>query len=119
VFESRWDLAGALQVLYRDPTLQADVVVYSPDDRFSITDDGLVVRLYGRSYFYRYGPKLLLFDDRRRTTLPLIDSSVARAHLVAPLECEPAEEGRGTVILPVDKWYHAVAAQGSAWRRTR
>ena len=116
VFESPWDLSGALQVLYRDPTLRADVLVDFPADRFRIADDGLWTKLYGRAYFYRYGRDLLLFDRHRAMVVPLTDSGVAHAHLVAPLECGEGIEGRGTVRLPVDTRYHNLVAKGSSWR---
>ncbi len=116
VFESPWDLSGALRVLYRDSTLRADVLVDFPADRFRIADDGLWTNLYGRAYFYRYGGDLLLFDRHRGMVVPLTDSGVAHAHLVAPLECGEGIEGRGTLRLPVDTWYHNLMAIGSSWR---
>src|SRR4029453_16256485 len=54
VFESSWDLAGALRVVYGDRTLHADVTT----GRFSIHDDGLRTRIYHASQFSPYCPAL-------------------------------------------------------------
>jgi hypothetical protein len=59
VFEAPWDLAGALQITYSDPTLRADVV--SP--QLSIGDDELTTEIYGVSSTYKYAT-LLLLDAR-------------------------------------------------------
>ena len=58
VFESSWDLEGALRTSYRNPTLKANVI--SP--RIKIEEDGLSTHLYSESFRYPYGEKLLLYN---------------------------------------------------------
>jgi hypothetical protein len=113
VFESSWDLAGALQVVYRDRSLRADVTT----GRFSMHDDGLRTRIYGDSRFYRYGQDLLLFDDRRETVFPVTDRSVATAHLSEPAGCPEGIAGGGALALPLDVWYQNALSKGfRPWR---
>ncbi len=112
VFEAPWSLSGALQVLYGNPTLRADVVIERPDGRFRIAQEGVWTQIYGVSSFYPYGRNLLLFDDRHRTAVPLTDSLVARTHLSERTGCPEGVEGRGTTTLPIDVWYHSAV---QAW----
>ena len=51
VFETDWDLRGALQAMHGDKTILADVV--GPYMR--VTDEGSVTSAYGYETFYRYG----------------------------------------------------------------
>jgi hypothetical protein len=113
VFESPWDLAGALQVLYRDSTLLGDVIVDGTDGRFTVAEQGLWTQIYGDWSFYPYRRDLLLFDYRRGATLRLTDGNIARAHLSERTGCPGGVEGRGTPALPVDMWYHITF---SPWR---
>jgi hypothetical protein len=113
VFESSWDLAGALRVLYRDGRLRADVTT----GRFSIHDDGVRTTIYRDSQFYPYGPNLLLFDDRRGTVIELTDANVARAHLSENVRCPEGIAGRGTLMFPLDEWYRNALSKGfRPWR---
>jgi cellulose synthase/poly-beta-1,6-N-acetylglucosamine synthase-like glycosyltransferase len=50
VFEAQWDLKGALQIHYRDSTLQADSV----GSRFAYTQQGLETHIYNESQLYPY-----------------------------------------------------------------
>jgi hypothetical protein len=101
VFESSWDLAGALRVVYRDPRLWADVAT----GRFSVHENGLRTEIYETSAFYPYSTDLLLFDRRRGTVTPLIDHTVAQAYLTERMECPDGAAGGGAVALPIDSWY--------------
>ena len=76
VFESNWDLAGALETRYGDPTVRADVV----STNLTVGDDGLTTRLY-EDHVARYGydRRLLVFDARDSTLRPLPDAGSARA----------------------------------------
>jgi hypothetical protein len=113
VFESSWDLAGALRVVYRDRSLRADVTT----GRFSIHDHGLRTRIYADSQFYPYGRDLLLFDDRRGTVLQVTDRNVARAHLSERAGCPEGIAGRGTLAFPLDDWYQNALSKGfRLWR---
>jgi len=103
VFESSWDLAGALQVRYRDATLAGDIT----SSRLAITPDGLQTTIYGgKLRVYPYGPKLLLFDDRNGAVVPLLDDESAREVLRRhPIPTCNGEPGRGEVLLPMERLY--------------
>jgi hypothetical protein len=73
VFESNWDLAGALQILYRDPKIEAHVLV--PDIR--VTDEGLVSTIYGQKRKYLYGEKLQIYDVKTGRRRQLTDRRAA------------------------------------------
>ena len=98
VFEASWDSRGALWVIYRDPTLRADVTT----GRFAIEPGGLRTQIYGTSFVYPYGNALLRYDHRSRSVLRLTDADVARKHVRGRAECPWEREGWGTVTLPFD-----------------
>jgi hypothetical protein len=77
VFESNWDLSGALEVIFTDPTIRADV---STAD-LKIGPDGLSTTLYGtHSALYRYGERLSVYDFGRSIEVRLPDVEAARAY---------------------------------------
>jgi hypothetical protein len=57
VFESHFDLAGALSMIYKDYSLRADVV----KPNLKITDGGLITSMYGFNFKYPY-EKMLIFN---------------------------------------------------------
>jgi hypothetical protein len=75
VFESHYDLAGALQIAYHDPTLLADVV--RPNLR--VNDDGLHTSFHRDQLHYPYH-KLLIYHFGRKTAYPLNDAEEARRY---------------------------------------
>jgi hypothetical protein len=98
VFESSWDLQGALRIWYRDSTLRADVV--TPNLR--VEGDGLHAVIYGGDSRYPY-ERLTLFDARRGTTTPLPDEAAARRYFsqVNPDRtngCPPGRAGHGVRV---------------------
>ena len=91
VFESDYDLQGALRIAYGNPDLRADVV--SPVLRLG--EDGLTSITYGHVDHYTYGSKLIVFNPREESTEPLTSAEVARRYfrLHDPdfnSECRPA-----------------------------
>jgi len=50
VFESSWDLAGALRIAYSNKNLKADIITPT----LGITVDGFITSMYGEDYFYPY-----------------------------------------------------------------
>jgi hypothetical protein len=98
VFESSWDLQGALRLFYRDSTLRADVV--SPDLR--VEPDGLHAVIYGEDSRYPYD-RLIVFDARRETQYPVPDETTARSYF-ARLNpdrsngCPPGRAGHGVRV---------------------
>jgi hypothetical protein len=98
VFETDWDVSGALQILYRNPTLAGDVIT----PRVSVQPDRLVTSIYGKEHFYHYGDNLLLYRVERRQTCELKDSLSATTCLDSgnwkPGTCRPGNEGLGVPI---------------------
>lgn len=99
VFECDWDLAGALQILYRDPTLKADVATPALKTEAA----GLSKLFYEVETTYPYGPNLLLYDFRTKALVRLTDEPTARRYLgpggsAALPQCPPGREGYGTAV---------------------
>jgi hypothetical protein len=104
VFESNWDLAGALETRYGDPTVRADVV----SANLSVDEEGLSTRLYvDHIARYEYDRRLLVFDARNSAVRPLPDTDTARAWWATRQEpdCPRGGAGYGTVLFSWDGWY--------------
>jgi hypothetical protein len=97
VFEGHQDMGGALQMVYRDPSLRGDVV--SP--RLQVHQDGIETSIYGRSRYYLYG-NLKVYDFRARKVwgLPDIRSAVEYFGAMGPVHsfCPEGTEGNGVAI---------------------
>lgn len=94
VFESNWDLAGALQVFYRDETLAADIVT----PRLAVGDDAVTTTIYQQSTKYPYGPGLFVYHAGTDVVQPLTDVAAARAYFAASTmgrSCPAGSEGVG------------------------
>jgi hypothetical protein len=96
VFESRWDLRGALRVMYRDSSIDADVATR----RMVVTPQELSTEIYSDVYRYPFRDGLLVYDYRRRRAYPLTDSEAARRYFAdrpfsPPRDCPPGREGLG------------------------
>jgi hypothetical protein len=115
VFESPWDLRGALQLLYRDPSLNADVVT----PRMTVTEHGLRTSMYGLdTHLYPFSSQILLVDARRGRVLPLRTADEAKDYLSGTaVSCQPGMPGRGVIIFPIDRLYVDLEARGfRPWR---
>jgi hypothetical protein len=101
VFESPFDLAGALQIAHRDPSIRADIVT----DRSAVEPRAFTTSIYGVGFRYPYGHDLLLYDASRRRTAALPDAAAARRALAAVEnpECAEGQPGKGSVLLPFDR----------------
>ena len=115
VYESNWDLAGALQAAYGDPTLKADVTT----SNMVVEPYGLVTRIYSQTRVYPYGDRLLLFDYEGRRVLSLGDARAAVRYLGGnhpqpPRGCPGGSPGRGSQIFPIDHLYDALEARFSS-----
>jgi hypothetical protein len=103
VFESSWDLRGALRMLYRRPALRADVT--SAD--LEVRHDGLYTFIYG--YVQRYPLRnLLLYDDDRRAVRRISGFGEAREHLAPDglhglPRCPDGEAGFGVAVLASER----------------
>ena len=100
VFESSWDLAGALQLLYRDNTLRADVVT----PKLIFKQDKIETTIYDEVTDYPYGPDVIIYNVARDLDRRLIDAASARNY-VANIhggpgdDCPPGSEGVGVPVL--------------------
>ena len=100
VFESSWDLAGALMIFYRDRTLRADVVT----PNLKVEEDRLSTVLYGGMYsHYPYNEKLFVYNFGRKTTHQLTDAQTARRYFQTfnpdhSSGCPRSREGLGVPV---------------------
>jgi len=98
VFESDWDLAGALRLHYGDRTLGADVL---RPGFYRSTPSGIVTMLYGGQDEDEFGPKLLLYDYQRKRFSVLADvDTAARIFREEPpdIACPLGAEGVGVKL---------------------
>jgi hypothetical protein len=100
VFDSSWDLAGALRILYRDDTIRADVVT----PNLTVEATGLKASLYGgrlvSEYPYRH---LLLYHAGLRRHFVLDDADTANRYFqtynaTRNGHCPAGREGHGVRI---------------------
>jgi hypothetical protein len=101
VFESSWDLAGAIQIAYRDTTIHADIVT----PNLHIEDKGMVTLMYGGANrtFHGYSNKLFIYHIGRKSVHYLPDAKAAEAYFQTfnpdfDNDCPPAMEGMGVGI---------------------
>lgn len=99
VFEANWDLAGALQLFHRDPTIKADVV----NPTLEVRDDGIHTFEYDVASRYPYGPDVFVYHFGRREVRTLGDAGAARTYFaeVNPDRnggCPPGWGGWGEVL---------------------
>ena len=96
VFESTWDLRGALRLMYRDGSIEAIVAT----NRMLVGPRELTIEIYDDVYHYPFRAGLLIYDQRRRAVYPLSDSEAARRYFAArpfnpARDCQPGREGLG------------------------
>jgi len=95
VFEGEWDMAGALQILYRDPTLRGNVL----NPRLRLQPDSVILPIYTEEKAYFYSDRLILYDAVQKRTFRLTSLEAARDAIrsAAFLEagCPPGLEGKG------------------------
>lgn len=99
VFESNWDLAGALKMDYKDDSLRADVV--SPN--LKVKEDGLYTTLYGAETHYSYESKLFVYHFGRKLTYRLDDNETTENYFETynpsyDNGCPKGSEGHGISV---------------------
>jgi len=99
VFENSDDLTGALQILYRDPKLKADVVT----PRLKFGPLGVTTTTYDSVAHYPYGTDLLLFNRKENFVISLVDFATTQRYFerwnpTGDGGCPPAHEGLGVRI---------------------
>jgi hypothetical protein len=98
IFESDWDLSGALRLHGGDRTFSADIL---RPYFYRVTDSGLATFLYEDEDDYDFGSYLQLYDYRRKTLHALPDQDTAlRLFHDYPLDadCPPGMEGVGVRV---------------------
>lgn len=100
IFESNWDLEGALEMFYHDDTLRADVVTRN----LKVEEDGLSTLLYDTIYtHYPYNEKLFVYHVGRKMSYRLTDVKVARLYFQTfdpdhSSGCPRGKEGHGVPV---------------------
>jgi hypothetical protein len=80
VFESSWDLTGALQLVYKRWGLRADVITPNA----TVTDSGIVTSLYNNSMVTRYPyEEMWIFNVARGARYEVPDAAAARSYLAS------------------------------------
>jgi hypothetical protein len=105
VFESNWDLAGALEVAFDDPSTHADVTTSA----LTIGPTGISTVLYGtHRALYGYDDGIVVYDEPSRTLIPIPDEAAARAWFAErrASACPPGWPGAGTPMLSSDTIMH-------------
>jgi hypothetical protein len=102
VFDTSWDLAGALMLRHGHTDLRADVL----HKRFGSAEHGMIVGSYGSDAVYEYGSRLLVYNYGLRNAFVLSDETSAQAYLAetrhgALPECTAGRHGFGARILGV------------------
>jgi len=72
VFESQWDLMGALQTLYKDPTLRADIVT----PRLQVKNNGIYTQIYTFSAFYPF-KNLFIYNFKNQKVYHIYNAQAA------------------------------------------
>jgi hypothetical protein len=98
VFDSSWDLTGALRIMYGDNTIRADIVT----PRLRVEETGLTVSEYGVVIEYPYH-RMLLYHAGLRRKFALDDGHAARRYFqthnpTQDSHCPAGREGHGVRI---------------------
>ena len=98
VFETNWDVKGALRIIYRDRTLKGDVV----KPNLKVKDDGISTFMYGTEYHYPY-QQLFIYNFAHKMSYQLTDAETARSYFAKfnpdySKGCPEGREGEGVPI---------------------
>ncbi len=98
VFESQWDLKGAMQTIYHDPTIQADIVT----PRLKIANQSINTQIYTFKAYYPYRRLFIYnFKYKRKFYIPNIQAAYAYFQKFNPdynNNCPAATAGNGVTI---------------------
>jgi hypothetical protein len=107
VFESNWDLTGALEIAYEDPRVIADVT----SANLNVRERGLSTVLYGSiDAHYAYEDDLIVFRPSDDVVRHISDVRSARTYFtrtsaLRARRCPHGAAGRGVTIFPLDERY--------------
>jgi cellulose synthase (UDP-forming) len=101
VFETEWDLKGAIQTRYFSDTVKANVIT----PKLKITENGITTSIYGLDQVYPFYPfgGLVIYNFQTKTVYPIKDIEAANYYFqnINPnykYSCPPGEEGRGVEL---------------------
>ncbi|QIL76556.1 hypothetical protein [Hymenobacter sp. HDW8] len=99
IFDCEWDLAGALQVHYRNMYTQADVRT----NRLTYNENGLTTITYGKKNFYSYNRYLIIYNNQNKKYFTLNNFKDAKTYFTTNraadiITCSEGREGYGTSI---------------------
>jgi len=95
VFEGKLDTEGMLRTLYRNETIQGDVVT----PKLDVRADGLHTFLYGLESQYPYNDSLIIYNVQKNSKARLLDFEAARLYFSGwSSRCPPGREGYGSPI---------------------
>ena len=100
VFETDWDITGALQIQFHDFSLVADVV--SPN--LHVDDNGIDTTMYNSpEAHYPYGPSLYVYNLQKAILVPLASKQAAldyfkKMNPTGDSGCPVGQEGIGTKV---------------------
>lgn len=97
VFESHWDLIGAIRIAYSNKSLEADVI----SNDLQITDEGFVTSIYNYKMFYPYD--ILIYNYLEKKTYRISNKEQALKYFNSAISnysntCPLAHEGHGVEI---------------------
>lgn len=98
VFESEWDLKGALQAIYRDPTIRADIVT----PRLKVKTEGIETQIYTFKALYEY-KNLFIYNFKTKSVYPISSADEANSYFQKYNSdfnngCPPARAGNGVSV---------------------
>lgn len=99
IFEGPADISSALRLLYKNPTLDADVV----KPRMKVEEKGIATRRYGNQIVYPYD-QLMIYNPKLDNLMMLVDAETANLYFQKfnpdrSSGCPGSYEGEGTPIL--------------------
>lgn len=99
VFESEWDVKGALQTTYHDATLQGDIVT----PKLQVKNDGIYTKIYNFETRYPYNKNLFIYNFKNKIIYPIPNEKATRLyfHAFNPDHnngCPPGIEGNGVNV---------------------
>jgi hypothetical protein len=98
VFESQWDLKGALQIVYKDPTIQADIVT----PRLKLGNEGIQTQTYTFRSDYPYS-SVFIYNFKNKQLYAIRDRAAGEVYFQTfnpdfNNDCPPASAGNGVKI---------------------
>ncbi len=71
VFESNWDLAGAMRIAYAKKDLKADII----SSNLRITEEGFIITFYEADYYYPYEVLIYNYNEKKAFLISNMDDA--------------------------------------------